>query len=570
MPTQPNRDSSSELAISKLRKATLIGTFTVLLRQTRNHPDQRALDRVWVDELAKRIGAPEVLNRALHPISVILEDNTWNDALLHLLGEKGKDSAPNLPDGVDVLVFAGQHRLAMLLELDLGGPDQLWWHAQVYKKDERVNRAICNLTRNEELMDTIADALSRVHIANVFSAGSWMRITTGRLYMVAVGLIREMTTQVDQLTEGMSEVPDEVLTLQPRVCLVSKIGGHGSKRKSRSHAWDILPGGREAALGRAILRPPNFVTRLNPKKDDPWSLPHMVLLPSCLGSRLVEDELKLMQTVTNHVLKMITTEEEFNNYYNKGNPETLEGATDHPAGMIAHFINKKHPNDPNVLSYEYKILHAVWASRAKLHEQLEEQNIPSVESTDENHYQRLIETSKDWWGVMRLFKVSRLHSRFKLTISKEFKSGTSALDTIGTNDQAAQKHRPIPMSHNLDMVMEDESVLDDVLTDPYLSEEENENANYTSTKERKGGDRRLANVMDQMKGAMDSMTRNESRAMTELLEQILASRENSEMEHMVKGLVSKGKRIMSKLETLRQVDYDSSTEIPGGGSDGGD
>ena len=49
-----------------------------------------------------------------------------------------------------------------------------------------INKAICKLTRNEELMDVIAEALSRTHIAKVFSAGSWLRITTGRLYMVRI------------------------------------------------------------------------------------------------------------------------------------------------------------------------------------------------------------------------------------------------------------------------------------------------------------------------------------------------------------------------------------------------
>jgi hypothetical protein len=93
---------------------------------------------------------------------------------------------------------------------------------------------------------------------------------------VAIGLIREMTAQVDQLAEGMSEVPDKALSLQARLCYVSKIKGHGTRRKKLPHAWDSLPGGREAALERAIVRPPNFVTRLNPKKEDSWSLPDVV------------------------------------------------------------------------------------------------------------------------------------------------------------------------------------------------------------------------------------------------------------------------------------------------------
>jgi hypothetical protein len=85
-----------------------------------------------------------------------------------------------------------------------------------------------------------------------------------------------MTAQVDQLTEGMSEVPTQVLTLQPRLCQVSTIEVHANRRKKQSHAWDALPGGTAAALKRARVRPRNFVTTLNPKTSDPWSLPEVV------------------------------------------------------------------------------------------------------------------------------------------------------------------------------------------------------------------------------------------------------------------------------------------------------
>ena len=96
------------------------------------------------------------------------------------------------------------------------------------------------------------------------------------ILQVAIGLIHEMIAQVDQLAEGMSEVPEEVLTIIPRSCLVSKIRDHGIKRKKTKHAWDSLPGGHEAALERVLVRPANFVTRLNPKKDDAWTFPDLV------------------------------------------------------------------------------------------------------------------------------------------------------------------------------------------------------------------------------------------------------------------------------------------------------
>lgn len=51
---------------------------------------------------------------------------------------------------------------------------------------------------------------------------------------------------------------------------------------------------------------------------------------------------------------MVATKEQFE-LYNKGNPDTLEGATDHPEGMLAQFLQEKHPNDPNLHKYECKV-----------------------------------------------------------------------------------------------------------------------------------------------------------------------------------------------------------------------
>lgn len=92
---------------------------------------------------------------------------------------------------------------------------------------------------------------------------------------MASGLVKEMIKQVDQLTEGMSEVPEQAM-LRSQSCWVSKIAGHTSTGKKNTHPWDKLPGGRKAALKRVRIRPKEFVTHLNPKGDDPWSLPDVV------------------------------------------------------------------------------------------------------------------------------------------------------------------------------------------------------------------------------------------------------------------------------------------------------
>jgi hypothetical protein len=50
---------------------------------------------------------------------------------------------------------------------------------------ESTARAISNLTRNDELADAVAEALTRPHIARVFSVGGWRKLATGRLYGVS-------------------------------------------------------------------------------------------------------------------------------------------------------------------------------------------------------------------------------------------------------------------------------------------------------------------------------------------------------------------------------------------------
>ncbi|EUC61790.1 hypothetical protein RSOL_406780, partial [Rhizoctonia solani AG-3 Rhs1AP] len=389
LPNPPHRTSPEEV-IPLIRREHFIGTFKVMLPQTQNHPDQRALDQSWVDQLIQLIGSPDTLNRALNPISVVLLKDEWCGKLEDLIKES--PGVPILPDEVVVQVFSGQHRLAMLSQLGLEGPER-WWHAEVYKKEletnhpaefltmmhesntpqvmktasdvelfravhklkgflrsgkisqqtfvqnrrmllrgeERTSRAIANLTRNDDLANAIAKALTYEHIAKEFAAGSWMRLTVGRLYMVAAGLVAEMAAQVDKLTEGMIEIPPDVLSLQPRACLVSKLEAHTTGGKKKAHPWDQLPGKRAGALKRVIHRPSTFVSTLNPKKADPWSLPHIVLLPSCLGSKLVEDELKLTQTLTQHLLKMILSEDQFVRFL-KGQSETVDGSNDHPEG----------------------------------------------------------------------------------------------------------------------------------------------------------------------------------------------------------------------------------------------
>ncbi|KAG8694632.1 hypothetical protein FRC11_002075, partial [Ceratobasidium sp. 423] len=78
-----------------------------------------------------------------------------------------------------------------------------------------------------------------------------------------------------------------------------------------------------------------------------------VLLPSYLGSKFLEEELKQTQTVTQHLLKMILTEDRFVQFH-KGQNEAVEDPNDHPAGLIASFVAEKLPGQQNVVGFELK------------------------------------------------------------------------------------------------------------------------------------------------------------------------------------------------------------------------
>ncbi|KAF8675265.1 hypothetical protein RHS04_06744 [Rhizoctonia solani] len=685
--TSTSHRNATELADANVQKATLIGTLTVFLSQTHNHPDQQALDQSWVDTLVERIGTPEILNQALHPISVILNDGSSDHVLYDLLQKHGINSTPELPQDLSVLVFAGQHCLAMLSQLGLGGPEDMWWHAKVYKKEleqnhpaefltmmhesnspqlmkhssdlelflavwklrkllksgtinkekfiqnccmllggleDRTNWAICNLTCNHELMDAILDLLAHVHIAATFSAGSWMRLTTGCLYMVAAGLVHEMLAQVDLLTERMSDVPKDALTLPPRSCQMSKLKVTKGGQKRQAHAWDALPCGCSGAFKKVCASPTKFVTHLNPQKDDPKTVPDTVILPSCLGSKIVEEELKLMQTVITHIfqtINMITTKDEFT-LFTKGTSETIENTTGHPAGVIAQFLLKKHGDEPNARGYERKVMQRVWSSWETLHTDLQKHKMLEFEDASQEKYQQLLNSSKAWWTVMRLFKVKCFHTKFELLVPKEFgdcqESGTLGVssqlnavqaalemstpakcgaesnhsnqpqkqqrlranktpgvvavrqDTFAANLQESdvddmedssyheqsnhgQATMPSLEDHSGDQgqvtgshgrydQIEDVEVDHDIEgVDTHQDGSEDGGDNEADARLQQGGDWELDKSILKVIASAESMTKEESRGLAELLDQITASHRDGDMQYLVNALLAKGK-----------------------------
>ncbi|KAG9100095.1 hypothetical protein FS749_016285 [Ceratobasidium sp. UAMH 11750] len=724
-----SKKSSGEEEIAQVRKAHLVGRFKVPLSQTQNHPDQRALDETWVDELVNRFSDKELLNRALHPIGVALQDDKQAEDLRKLAAASG-GAVPDLPHGVVVVVFAGQHRLAMLPRLALEGPDNLWWHGDVYMHrleqdhpaefltmmhesntrqilkpsddvdlfragvklkalldqdvidketfllnrrallghSETTSRAISNLTRNSELAGAITEALSRAHIAKVFQAGGWKKLTTGRLYVVrkhngswcgealtsqqvAAGLVREMTAQVDLLTKGMSEVPSDAMTLPPRMCRVSLLESRAEQKKNRRHPWDALPGGLAAALSRARARPTNFVTILNPKTADPWSLPDVVLLPTSMGASVVEEELKALHRVMLHVspstnprtpdaqpsptgwqlLKMCAREDQFEQYTNS-NPNPIEVEVDHPAGMIAYVLRHQRGDAKQIQGYEQKIVQHAWKARAALNNELDKHGIPDPQTATAEHYALLVRMSEPWWELLRLFKARKLPFRFCLTIPREFGSAEprevtqeeeSAGGPSGQGGPSRKRQRELENGEttpakrvrragsaeagqgsnspsegaregdvneeqrvNLGGLLEtgeldgsevgehglpseqaegngsargqaNEEVEGDtgdlgmfVSSDDDVSEDEEQRNGHGIARlpERRGGDRRLDKVLDEVRGVATGMTWEESRATASVLQRILEARRLGKIKEMATALDEKATKVLGKFE----------------------
>ncbi|QRV74586.1 hypothetical protein RhiJN_02601 [Ceratobasidium sp. AG-Ba] len=481
----PAPQQSADELLAQVRKKHWIGRFRVATQQSSTHPDQRPLDEAWVDELANKIGNKANLNRALYPIGVILEDDGSKDELRALAGQS-HEGVPSLPGQHKVLVFAGQHRLAALPRLGVDKEEDLWWHADVYatalqseqpaefltmmhesnvptimkassdvdlfraivklkafydagavKKhafllnrqallghNVNTSRAICTLTRNNQLADAVSEALSRPHIAKTFNAGAWRRIATGRMWGVASGLLREMICQVDLLTRGMVDVPEDVLTLRPRSCQWSQLEAHMNRKKNQGHPWDALPGKLGGALERVRRRPVDFVTPLNPKTNDGWSFTDMVLLPSCVGSGVVEEQLKVMQTVMSHLLRVCADPVHFSAYMSTSS-ESIEANTDHPAGMIAHVLAAQRKDSSKVAGYEQKIIHFVWANRDVLSQGLTAAQIAGPLETEADDYSRLINTSQHWWQLFRMFKTHHFPFGWCLGVPKEFGAALS-------------------------------------------------------------------------------------------------------------------------------------------------
>ena len=123
-----------------------VGKYRVLANQVRPHPGQRLLCQQWVDSLHERF-KDVGLDRAAHPIKVILENNNGLEALTAQSTEAGLGVLSELPNNIAVLVYHGQHRIAACLKLE--DLNEHWWYAEVYRQGTFLDscRTNCNSTK---------------------------------------------------------------------------------------------------------------------------------------------------------------------------------------------------------------------------------------------------------------------------------------------------------------------------------------------------------------------------------------------------------------------------------------
>lgn len=83
-----------------------------------------------------------------------------------------------------------------------------------------------------------------------------------------------MVAQVELLCDGALDNPMETINLPARKCGWEII--KEDIQRKRKHPWDVLPGKAAAAFKRVQVRPDHFVSLLNPKVQDPWTMSDLV------------------------------------------------------------------------------------------------------------------------------------------------------------------------------------------------------------------------------------------------------------------------------------------------------
>ncbi|KAG8791832.1 hypothetical protein FRC12_008027 [Ceratobasidium sp. 428] len=440
----------------------LVGKFRVHISQVKPHPHQRQLSEAWVDSLHQRF--LEVgIERVAFPIKVILERSSDLDALPGKTSSTNTAAITELPSHVTTLVYHGQHRVAACKHMM--EQDEHWWFAEVYQpalesshpaefltlmhmsnEDEhrlstsdsdrflvmhrlycmhreqvisdevfeanrsRLARAVVkeytrqglnNLLASQDLAEAVARALQYQGLRAHFNASTWgKKLVKGRFYMLAACLVDEMVEQCRLLIDTHTDVSDKPFALPSSSCTWTQLE-MGVKKKD--HPWKELPGGANAALLRVKSRNPQFSTFLNPSGSDGWTLPHTILLPSVLTSDSVFTPFKEMCHLAQHLILITAGPEYLAKYVQcRGHSED----DDHLFGILSLVLREKFAGKSS--NYPHKIVLVLWQQRQPLTTSLKQDNISDPSETSRVQYKNLVQNSRAWWELLRMFKMSKM------------------------------------------------------------------------------------------------------------------------------------------------------------------
>ncbi|KAG8712216.1 hypothetical protein FRC11_000696 [Ceratobasidium sp. 423] len=439
--------------IISARSKNFVGVFKVPTACIQPYREQRPLSHTWTQELKQRL--EEGVDRAAHPLKVLLDSNSTLPSLEEALKIAGPNKVPWLPQGVKVSVYEGQHRVAACNLLS--NRETHWWYAEVYNtglqddhpaevlsmmflsnekpvilenndatrfmtmyrlrelrdkniitgvtydanlkrlahavENANIRQGLRNIMRSEVLSDAVARTLEKPFLAPCFNGQTWgKKLVKGRFYTLVACFVEEMTRQCMLLQEGSPDVDSKPFELSPQASSWDQL--NAASKKNSNHAWKVLAGGIVGAIERVSKRPGDFITPLNPSGSDGWTLRDRVLLPSVLTSTMMENTLAETYQVAQHLIHMIAGPE-YLEKYTANIPHTSDD--DHPAGIITKVLGRA----TNVTD---RIICHMWHHRELLLKDLDVADISEATSTTSDSYKQLMGHSKEWWTLLRLFK----------------------------------------------------------------------------------------------------------------------------------------------------------------------
>ncbi|GAB1526409.1 hypothetical protein RhiTH_009576 [Rhizoctonia solani] len=431
----------------------------------------------------------------------------------------------------------------------------------------------------------------------------------------ASGLVQEMLAQVDLLTKGMSNVPKDAMNLPPWSCQLSKIQATKAGKRKLAHAWDALPGGQKQALQRASTCPTSFVSHLNPQKEDPWTFPDMIVnmitteeqfSQHTKSSETMESPVDHPAGVIAHFLmekhgneanaqgyeykrvwlnrailykdlqnhKVLAIEDAAQDKYQKLIDKSQAWWTAMRLFKVKHLRTKFDLLVPKVFggNCEQSMVDDVAQSRSS------QRPKHPVDASFDNHplkRQRLSTNrspSTDGPAIateetQESSATANDHEAMDIDSPHDGRTGS----TNGEDEEGSEQTNGgvgAQGGNKGEGEGEGKDGREDVNEGDHLDDKDNDddddnnnnNNNIAPVELQRGGDRQLGQALAQITSTAEVMTREESRAMTELLGQIVASHRDGDMVHLVNALVAKGKHVLLKQRKQQEHNFESPDE----------